>query len=72
MEKAKEDKGLSFETQLLEGILRRIRTKTNIQIYNQKENIRVELIICVQMAMEHCIENLSWLAEQKGKQNEKG
>ncbi len=58
------NKELDLEIQLLEGILRKVRQKGLMEGI-AKEEYRIEFIMGLQIAIQHCIECSSYIQEIK-------
>ena len=54
---------MDLETQLLEGVLKKIRKK-GLMVINE-EKYRLEFIMGLQIAVQHCIEHSSYIKEVK-------
>ena len=60
-----ETKGrLDLETQLLEAILRKLNSKELIHL---KEEFNIPVVICLQVAIQYCIENIDFIKSHKEK-----
>ena len=60
-----EQPNLNLETRLLEGVLRKIRNNTSIKsLQFEKEEYRLDLLICLEIAIKHCIENIDYIKSE--------
>ena len=62
-----EEGKLSLETRLLESILRKIRRSNSIKSLTfETEEYRLDLLICLQIAIKYCIENIDYIESELG------